>query len=350
MLALLSSPAGAGLFQRAVSVSGGLFDGGGDGDADAARDFVERLGKRLGVPPTRAGFGSRSVERIQGAVLALWGELDADTPPLRPVTGDDILPVSVADGLAGHGHGVPLLLGATGDEFDCDAVPEDPRPRPCRHIPACPATPCTLPHCLKGVGGAPLAAPGADPRTNQYEGLRPARREHAPDAARPALRTDVGNVTTGPSPYSPTELAAARAAGTRVTDTLFRAACPRVAASRRDAAAGTWLYSFEWPSPVLGGAAHCVDIPFFFDVLDAPGVTEALGPVPPAELATAMHADLVGFVHGREPGWARASGVPGDPAREYGRPGAALVADTTGVFDPVVGAGVRAVSGVVEAC
>lgn len=97
---------------------------------------------------------------------------------------------------------------------------------------------------------------------------------------------------------------------------------------------------------MLGGAGHCVDIPFFFDLLDAPGSAKALGPYPPVELAAAMHADLVGFVHGREPEWGRATGGAGDPAREYGRPGAALVADTTGVFDPVV----RAASGVVEAC
>lgn len=278
VLALLSSPAGNGLFHRAVCLSGILVEADPDADADAARDFVERLGVGLGVAPTRAGFGSLAVEHLQRAVIDLRHELGADILPLGPILGDGILPVSVPDGLAVHGQGVPLLLGATGDEFDCGAVPENPHP----------------------------------------------------------------------SPYSPAELAAGRAAGTRVTDTLFRAACPRVAASRRSAVAGTWLYSFEWPSPVLGGAAHCVDIPFFFDVLDAPGVTEALGPVPPAGLATAMHADLVGFVHGREPGWARATGVPGDHAREYGRPGAALVADTTGAFDPVVG--VRAVSGVVEAC
>ncbi|MEW1847769.1 hypothetical protein AB0392_58265, partial [Nonomuraea angiospora] len=98
---------------------------------------------------------------------------------------------------------------------------------------------------------------------------------------------------------------------------------------------GTWLYSFEWPSPMLGGAAHCADLPFFFDVLDAPGVAEALGPNPPAGLATLMHADLVGFVRGQDPAWARATGALGDPAREYGRPGAALTADTTGVYDPV---------------
>jgi para-nitrobenzyl esterase len=49
-----------------------------------------------------------------------------------------------------------------------------------------------------------------------------------------------------------------------------------------------------------------------------------------------MHADLASFVSGREPEWRKATGRRGDPAREYGRPGAPLVADTTGVFDPVV--------------
>ncbi|MGW2721748.1 carboxylesterase family protein [Streptomyces sp. NPDC001492] len=262
VLALLSSPLGGGRFQRAVSVSGGLFDVG----REAARDVLERLASSLGVPPTRTGFAGRTVGRIQQAVSDLRTESGDGALVLGPLVGDDVLPLAVTDGLARHGHRVPVLLGATGDEFDGGATPESPHP----------------------------------------------------------------------SHVGPAERAAARAAGTRVSDTLFRAACPRVAASRRTAVAGTWLYSFEWPSPVLGGATHCVDIPYFFDVLDAPGVAEALGPAPSAELATLMHSDLVAFVQGREPAWAGATGTPGDPAREYGRPGAALAADTTGVFDPVV--------------
>ena len=265
VLALLSSPLADGRFQRAVSLSGGIFDVG----EEAARDFLERLGNRLGVPPTRTGFGSRTVGRIQQGVNDLRTESGDGVLVLGPLVGDDVLPLVITDGLSVHGHRVPLVLGATGDEFDGGPTPQSP---------------------------------------------------HS-------------------SHVGPAELAAARAAGTRVTDTLFRAACPRVAASRRDAAGGTWLYSFEWPSPVLGGATHCVDIPYFFDVLNTPGVAEVLGPNPPGELATLMHADLAGFVHGREPAWARATGTPGDPAREYGRPGAALAADTTGVFDPVVRAG-----------
>ncbi|MGW1752552.1 carboxylesterase family protein [Streptomyces sp. NPDC002092] len=253
VLALLSSPLGKGRFHRAVSVSGGFFEM----DADTARSFAGRLGDRLGVPPTRDGFGGLTVESVQQGVRLLRSERVDDNPlVLGPVVGDDILPVPMAEGLAMHGHDVPLLLGATGDEFD---------------------------------GSAP--------------GVRNA---------------------------------AARAAGTRVTDTLLRAACPRAAAARRDATAGTWLYSFEWPSPVLGGAVHCADIPFFFDVLDAPGTTAALGTQPPSELATSMHTDLAAFVHGRPPAWEPATGRLGDPAREYGRPGATPAADTTGVFDPVV--------------
>ena len=262
VLALLSSPLGSGRFHRTVSVSGGFFEVG----ADAARGFAGRLGDRLGVPPTRDGFGSLTLESVQQGVRLLRSERGDDGPlVLGPVVGDDILPAPIADGLALHGDDVPLLLGATGDEFD---------------------------------GGTP--------------GVRNA---------------------------------AARAAGTRVTDTLFRAACPRAAASRRDVGASTWLYSFEWPSPVLGGAVHCADIPFFFDVLDAPGTAEALGTRPPSDLATSMHADLAAFVHGRSPAWEPAAGRLGDPAREYGRRGATPAADTTGVYDPLV-----AGSDTAEAC
>ncbi|MEU6254502.1 carboxylesterase family protein [Streptomyces sp. NPDC047043] len=252
VLALLSSPAAEGRFQRAVSLSGGFFEVA----EDTARGFLERLGERLAVPPTRDGFATCTRDQLQWAVR----ELRADEAlVLGPFVGDDILPVPVVDGLAAHSHDLPLLLGATGDEFDGPAAPES-----------------------------------------------------------------------------------ARTAGTRLTDTFFRAACPRAAAARRHAPAGTWLYSFEWPSPTTGGATHCIDIPFFYDVLDAPGVTAALGADPPAELGVLMHADLVAFVRGEAPAWTRATGALGDPAREYGRPGAPFAADTTGVFDPVVRAAVEA--------
>ncbi|MFF4955532.1 LLM class flavin-dependent oxidoreductase [Streptomyces sp. NPDC001222] len=60
-------------------------------------------------------------------------------------------------------------------------------PGPCRRTPACPATHSRrTPH---------------RPEYIQYEGLRAARREHAPDAAGPALRADDGSSTTGPGRF-----------------------------------------------------------------------------------------------------------------------------------------------------
>ena len=51
------------------------------------------------------------------------------------------------------------------------------------------------------------------------------------------------------------------------------------------------------------GAAHCVDVPFAFDNLDAPGVEVALGPEPPQALADQMHRAWVDFVTDGDPRW-----------------------------------------------
>lgn len=131
---------------------------------------------------------------------------------------------------------------------------------------------------------------------------------------------------------------AARAQGTRVTDTLFRSTCARAAAAREAAPGGTWLWTFEWASPVLGGAAHCIDLPFAFDLLTAGGVPAALGAQPPQDLATAMHRDFVAFIAGAEPDWPRATGGRGDAARVYGRPGDPIASVATGAYDAVTAA------------
>lgn len=104
--------------------------------------------------------------------------------------------------------------------------------------------------------------------------------------------------------------------GHRTTDRLFRSVVPRVAAARRGGA-GTWLYSFDWPSPTLGGAGHCIDLPFLFDALDAPGVPEVCGAAPPQRLADAMAPVLLDVVHGRSPAWPPAASAPGDPAMVF---------------------------------
>ena len=261
VLALLASPAATGLFRAAISVSGTDIS---FSEADA-RAATVAVAEAMDIDATVEGFGPRDDGAPMHAILQLRDAESSGLPiNLGPVHGDDILPEPIPRALGHSGTTVPLLIGATADEFDGGPTPEN---------------------------------------------------------------------STRPGPQDPAVLAA-KTAGTRVTDTLFRAACVRAAANRRDVAAGTWLYSFDWPSPVMNGATHCIDLPFLFNNLAAEGVAAALGAAPPTSLAAAVHADVVDFVRGAEPGWQRASGIAGDAARVYTPNGTATV--ESGSFDPCV--------------
>ncbi|MEV6345175.1 carboxylesterase family protein [Actinoplanes sp. NPDC051851] len=73
---------------------------------------------------------------------------------------------------------------------------------------------------------------------------------------------------------------------------MFR--LPAVHAASVRGAERTWLYDFR--RTAQGIAAHCMEIPFAFDLLDASGVETVLGANPPQSLADAVHADWVHFV------------------------------------------------------
>ncbi len=94
--------------------------------------------------------------------------------------------------------------------------------------------------------------------------------------------------------------------GAALTDTLFRTPGLAIAEARAHAGRPTWLYQFEWQATAPGFeglAHHCIDLPFAFDVLNAPGVSEALGNHPPQTLADALHESWVRFVRDLDPSW-----------------------------------------------
>ena len=93
--------------------------------------------------------------------------------------------------------------------------------------------------------------------------------------------------------------------GRFVTDKMFRTAVVRIADIRAEATAGsaTWVYGFSWVSPTMGWSVHCLDVPFWFDCLDADGVTAIAGDAPPAALAAAVHGAATAFVRDGDPGW-----------------------------------------------
>ena len=64
---------------------------------------------------------------------------------------------------------------------------------------------------------------------------------------------------------------------------------------------------------------HCLDVPFFFDCLDADHVDAIAGDQPPQGSPTTVHGDAVAFVRDGDPGWPRFTDATGD-ARVYDVP------------------------------
>jgi para-nitrobenzyl esterase len=279
VLTLLGMPAAQGLFAAAWSLSG-LVPG---IPADRAQRYAARLAAAAGVTPDREGFTSVGEAELLAHQLALdeaGDEMIAGGPALPnpalapardlvveglrlgPVIDGDLVPGPTLGAYrAGVGARVPLVIGATDDEFALVVhgvrEPLDALPRR---------------EALAALGLAP-------PALDRYLAA------HGEGAT-----SDV--------------------VGRYVTDRLFRTAALEVLAAR-GAAAPSWLYRFAWRSPVFGDSVHCLDVPFWFDCLDLDRVGALAGPRPPQVLADELHRAAVGFVVRGEPGWPRWS----EPAR-----------------------------------
>ncbi|MGC0329745.1 para-nitrobenzyl esterase [Streptomyces sp. SAI-170] len=255
---LLATPAAQGLFRAAISVSGAVME---PQDRATAEAVGRLFTARTGVPATAAALqgltdaellahqdalSAPGPDRAQLQMLALAPFADGELVP-RPV------PETLADG--DTGADIPLMAGFTAHEFN--AVPH---PGPAGDDPA-------------GM----LAAFGLDERR-----ARLFLDTHAAYASRPGLLW-----------------------GQAVTDTVFRAPTLAVAEARARRERPTWLYQFTRAATAPGFeglAYHCTDLPFAFDLLDAEGVTAALGEDPPQHLADALHAAWVAFVRDLDPG------------------------------------------------
>ena len=261
VLALMSSPAASGLFSAAMAVSPAI----GAVSREAATMFATRVAARAGVTADREGFASVPEERVREAqkralaphlfrALSSLATLLDDGLPLGPVIDGDVLPRHPLDALAdGASSDVPLVIGATDDEFTALTA---------RSAGVLRVIPVSLALAVLGLR-----------RSRRRAYLERTRRRGA-----------------------------AAVLGGFVTDRVIRATVLKAARAR--GAAPTWLYRFAWASPVpsIGVACHCLDVPFWFDHLDADGVATIAG-TPPVELATQMHAAAVSFARDRDPGW-----------------------------------------------
>jgi para-nitrobenzyl esterase len=260
VLTLFGMPAAQHLFRAGISFSGAL----GDLPRDLVRRRSIRLAELVGTPPTLDGFRAMKERQLtrrqyEASLLGKSRLAEATAPlvdglPWGPVIdGELITRPTVESYAAGVGADKPLLLGATDDEF---TMGFESVPRMLRWIPA-------------------RFALRVLERTSTLR-----RRWLQANRARRGMVPVLGRY---------------------VADRVYRSLVVRTAESRRDA--GTWTYRFAWVSPVNGWSHHCLDVPFWFDRLDAERVADIAGDHPPQHLADDMHAAVVAFVQGGDPGW-----------------------------------------------
>ncbi|KAA5834315.1 carboxylesterase family protein [Saccharopolyspora hirsuta] len=258
--ALLATAEATGLFRRAIVQSG---NGLGAFSPDQAAVVTRAAAAALGVEPTAAGFSAVPDERLVEIMPGLTG-LDLRTAgEFDPLVGltpfDVVLERQPAESDLAE---VDLLVGSTAEEGNLYLAPQ----------------------------GSLAASTAADVRELA------ARVHRDPDALIAAYRAQRPGAGHG-------ELRSAI-----LGDAMFTVGGRRLAEAHGNA----HVYEFGWRSSAVDGqlgAAHSVELPFVFDLLDLPvlrGPQALLGAgEPPAALAKEMHGAWVSFAATGDPGWPR---------------------------------------------
>ncbi|MGG7507751.1 carboxylesterase/lipase family protein [Plantibacter sp. YIM 135249] len=307
VLTLLSTPRADALFHGAYSVSGVPTST----SVEQAEQLARRIASLAGVVPSREGFATVSEERVLELqrLVSSVGDGPAGDGGAQADAG-----ISQADASSTQGDGsaqpadpiagLAAMLGdglVLGPVVDGELIPFE-----------------TLDAVREGVGSRhPLVLGTTDQEFNM---VLAGAREQLASVPAGALLGQLGVEADVAAAYVEAHplLDTAGTVGQYLTDRMFRApalgvAEARIAAAARaaatagtaasDTAAPVWLYRFSWASPVLGDAAHCLDVPFFFDCLDAPRVDAIAGSTPPQALADEVHGGALAFLRTGAPDW-----------------------------------------------
>ncbi|HET7481637.1 MAG TPA: carboxylesterase/lipase family protein [Actinomycetota bacterium] len=232
---LLGMPEAKGLFRNAILQSGATAH---VHDPDAATLIARETIDALGVDDLTEleGLPAEEFVRAQSQVLAKhWGK--GFDLPFQPVADGTTIPQQPLDAIrAGSSDGVRVIAGTTADEMKLFAMIDQ--------------TYSTMDH--DGLLARATELFGSDELAHEVIGL------YTEDATGP------GDVWA------------------RIqTDRVFRIPAVRLAEARGDDAE-TYMYRFDFATPIAGGAlgsCHALDVPFVFQSLDRPGVSAFVGDV-----------------------------------------------------------------------
>jgi para-nitrobenzyl esterase len=231
---LLTVPAAAGLFHRAIAQSSpatSVFD------RHRSRTVTEAFRRRIGLDPAADPFPTLQglpIEQVLRASFGTYNEIPTATPGILaffPVVDGDLVPEHPLDAfLAGRQHPVPLLIGTNKDEASLFAR---------MSAPIMPVAPTAIRGMFGRLGREQpgLALPAEDTVLSAY--------------------TDV--------PAKGRGLAIARDIGFRMPAVWL--------AQAHSAVAPTYLYRFDWATPLLRvmriGATHATELPYVWGNLVA---------------------------------------------------------------------------------
>lgn len=289
---LLASPLTSGLFRRAIAQSGTPEFG---TPVDDHRRFAPDLLAAMDIPPSRSALaalnaddtitsGKAARKVLAKGTEAQYGDL-LRFGHVGCVHGDDLLPHPILESLEqGAGTDVDLLIGT---------VREDGRLFPLV-MPGPERVSSWL--CMKLFGTAMGIDGRVDAVMDRYRAV-------LPDASTAELRGQI------------------------LTDWMFRQGTIEAAERHRGS---TYLYQFDWASPVAGiGAMHGVDVPFAFDNLEP--FAPILGDLAPLrELADSISDTWVAFARDGSP---QSASLPHWPAFDTERRATMVVDSTTVVVD-----------------
>lgn len=270
---LLAVPSARGLFQRAISQSGG---GQHTMSAEQAGRVAARLGDLLGVPLTREDFAALSFEQIVAAqAQVLPGSIDfrtsEDADPtggltlFLPVRDGDLISAQPVDAIrAGAAANIDLLAGTNTQEMNLYYIPTG------------------VVNLMDSDEKVSANLPGRHPEPEALVAAYRASRPHA----------------------QPGEVYSAI-----MTDWMFHIPTVRLVEAHAPHPGGTYLYEFAWPSPACGGklgACHGLELGFVFDTLDTAGLIGPQGMAgdnPSGKLAWRLHRTWISFATTGDPGW-----------------------------------------------
>ena len=268
--ALLACPRAEGLFSRAILQSGA---GHHAVRPPTATLVAGKLGRVLGVEPTREALADVPLERLTAAQVevtqeaqvnpdpARWGEVAANLMAFEPVVDGELVPaVPIERIAAGAAPGVELLAGTTGEEHRLFLIPNG-----------------IADHVTGEALGFLAGAYGLD-----AERAVATYHERTPEATPGELLADL------------------------MSDWFFRIPAVRACEARVRGGGRAHAYEFAWRSPLFDGrlgSCHALELGFVFDTLADPSSAWLAGDDPPQELADEVHRAWVAFARDGDPGW-----------------------------------------------